>query len=417
MDNLTSSPPPSPSTPLMAMMAIPSFSWSTTITLLLCYLLLVRLLRFRRIHALEKKYASLMQDPYAMPYKTAHAILKLHMLNEMPYIHSLATQWALLKTYGIASGTKLLVQTRQLTSEAKVGKRAEDTGVLLVEILVGDIDSERGMRALSKINWLHGRYKKVISNDEMLHTLAMFILEPIRFIEKYEWRGLTQLEKVARFVYWREIGLRMGMQGIPGTLGELESWTERYEEREMVYAESNTLCADTTIELYLRGAPRWLHAFVRGVTCALLEERVLRAVGWGDPAPWVVGLVKGGLRARAWVIRHAFLPRLWDRDPVPKMGGDGRFYRDWFVFEPWYVKDNVWGRWMTWLGSKGRLSPGEGFKSTGYLPEELGPVEFEKVSKGPVREQAEAMSEYVAKGKEKGFGCPFAFKDELCWRK
>jgi hypothetical protein len=414
MDNLTSPTPSLPSTPIIP---LPSCSWSTTLILLLRYLLIVRALRFRRLHALKKKHAALLKDPYAMPYKTAHAILKLHMLSEMPYIHSLATQWALPKTYGIASGTKLLVQTRQLTSESKVGKRAEDTGVLLVEILVGDIDSERGMRALSKINWLHARYKKVISNDEMLHTLAMFVLEPIRFIQRYEWRGLTELERVARFVYWREIGLRMGMVGIPGSLGELEEWTERYEAEAMVFAESNRACADTTIELYLEGAPRWLHGFVRSVTCALLEERVLRAVGWADPPEWVVRLVVGTLRVRAWMIRHLFLPRLWDKDPVPKQGEDGRLYRNWFVFEPWYIKDNTWRRWMTWLGSKGRLCPGEDFKSTGYLPEELGPVEFEKASKEPVRKQAEAMREYVGKSEVKGFGCPFAFGDELCWRK
>jgi hypothetical protein len=51
------------------------------------------------------------------------------------------------------------------------------------------------------------------------------------------------------------------------------------------------------------------------------------------------------------------------------------------------------------------------------LPEELGPVEFEKASKEPVRKQAEAMREYVGKSEVKRFGCPFAFGDELCWRK
>jgi hypothetical protein len=48
-----------------------------------------------------------------------------------------------------------------------------------------------------------------------------------------------------------------------------------------------------------------------------------------------------------------------------------------------------------WLGSKRTLSFGTKFKSEGYLPEELGPLEFERASMEPVREQAVAMGEYT----------------------
>jgi hypothetical protein len=46
-----------------------------------------------------------------------------------------------------------------------------------------------------------------------------------------------------------------------------------------------------------------------------------------------------------------------------------------------------------WGGSKGTLSPGTQFKSEGYLREELGPLEFERASREPVREQAVAMGD------------------------
>jgi hypothetical protein len=65
--------------------------------------------------------------------------------------------------------TSLLVQTRQLTTEDKVGKRAEDTGVFIGEFIVGSVDSERGLRALSKMNWLHRRYGSKIGNEELTH--------------------------------------------------------------------------------------------------------------------------------------------------------------------------------------------------------------------------------------------------------
>jgi hypothetical protein len=379
------------------------------------YLLLVRYLRFRRLHRLERKYATLIEDPYAMSYKTAQEIRSLSLLNEMPFMSSLGGQGALLKTYTIASGTKLLVQTRQLSSEAKVAKRMEDTSVLGTEITMGDIDSERAMQALAKLNWLHSRYKKVISNEEMLHTLSVSMLEPIRYIDRFEWRRFTKLEKVATFVFWREIGLRMGIRDIPETVEALQEWTANYEKHAMVLSSDNRILADTFMALILRGKPKWAHRFLKNVNSALLEERVLRCLGWPDPPRWVAVLVESLLYTRAWMVRNLFLPRLRDIKRLPKMDADGRIYRKRYAFEPWYIKDNTWTRWSIWLRSKGKLSPGPDFKSNGYLPEELGPIEFEKMSKEPVKQQADAMREYIASADGKLVGCPFAFGDELCW--
>jgi len=100
------------------------------------------------------------------------------MLREAPWMYGFSTQMALIKTYAVAPGTGLLVATRQLTQESTVGKRAEDTGVILGQFLVGGLDSDRGMKALSKMNWLHRRYGNKIRRPEMLHTLAMFGLCP-----------------------------------------------------------------------------------------------------------------------------------------------------------------------------------------------------------------------------------------------
>jgi hypothetical protein len=47
---------------------------------------------------------------------------------------------------------------------------------------------------------MNARYSKAISNDEILHTLSVFMFEAIHFIEKYKWRRLVLLEKVARYI-------------------------------------------------------------------------------------------------------------------------------------------------------------------------------------------------------------------------
>ena len=386
------------------------YYWPTLLlSFALLYLTLVQLLRFRTVKKLQHTYAAYIKDPYSLDYQTAHKIMKSTMLHEFPWMFFFSTTFALINTYGIASGTPLLAQTRQLTSESTVGKRAEDTGVFLSEFVIGSIDSERGLRALSKVNWLHRRYGSKIGNAEMIHTLAMFVLEPQRWIERYEWRAMTELEKVAFLVYWKEIGNRMGIKDIPSTLEELEAWTEEFENEHMVYVDSNRLCAETTMNLYLRGVPGFLKNFARNAAYSLLDARVRLALGAPKSSWWIQSLATSILAIRGWMIRHLFLPRLHDKDPLPHEGPDGRLQRDLFAFEPWYVKNTMWQRWKTWLGSGGRLVPCPEYRSNGYLPEEVGPVEYEKISKEPVLKEVEAMKEYSAKGGAVGVGCPFSF--------
>lgn len=97
------------------------------------YLGLVQTLRYRSFRNLNKTYAAYLRDPYSLDYKTAHQIMKRVMLYEFPRMFAFGTQWALFETYTVATGTELLVQTRQLTSDSTVGKRTEDTVVLLTE--------------------------------------------------------------------------------------------------------------------------------------------------------------------------------------------------------------------------------------------------------------------------------------------
>jgi ER-bound oxygenase mpaB/B'/Rubber oxygenase, catalytic domain len=347
-----------------------------------------------------------------MDYKVAHEISKLHMLDEQKYLSAFSTQWALIRTFAVANGTKLLVRTRQLSSADRVGRRAEDTVVFLTEMMAGDIDSLRWMTALAKVNWMHTKYKKHISNDEMIFTMAVFVIEPIKFINRWGWRPLSEMERVSRFVFWKEIGKRMGIKNIPDTLEELEVWLEDYEEREMVYADSNTACANATLELFLRGVPGLFHKPMELVARALMEKRVLNALGWKQAPQMVVVLLEFSFLLRGWAIRNLFLPKLF-KTKLTKPSNDGRIYRDEYLLEPWYMKQDLWTRLRTWLGSYGRLHAGHEFGSRGYLPEEVGPPEFIEPSREKVLAQAEAMAEYASR--PNSGGCPFDFGGELVW--
>ncbi len=386
-------------------------SWGTLIlTLATVYLGLVQLLRFRALRRVEKKFAAYVEDPYRLNYKQAQEVMQLSLLYDMPFLFAFGTQWALIKSYGIASGTPLLVKTRQLVDTSKVGKRAEDTAVFIGEFLIGDIDSERGRLAISKLNWLHNRYQ--ILETDYVHTLALFVLEPQRWIDKYEWRPMTRLEKVAHFIYWREIGHRMGFGGIPATLEELEKWKVDYEKTHLYFIEENRMVTEATLNLFLRKVPPSLHGFVTALFISFIDEKkVLDAIGFPDPPAWASYLTYSFFRLRGFIIRYAFLPRRQKLDPLAKPGADGRLYRKakYVAFEPWYVSNTWVNRLGMLLKSGGSLAPGEDFQSRGFLPEELGPAGFEKLAKEPVRAQAKEMEEYIRQGGSAGVGCPFRF--------
>jgi hypothetical protein len=36
--------------------------------------------------------------------------------------------------------------------------------------------------------------KNLISNDDLLYTLSLFAIEPVRWVKRYEWREMTEME-------------------------------------------------------------------------------------------------------------------------------------------------------------------------------------------------------------------------------
>jgi len=66
-------------------------------------------------------------------------------------MYGFGLQWALLQTYAIAKGI-VLAQNWRLTSPEQIGIRAEGMKVMLSEFLVNPMDSDRGLKALAKLN-------------------------------------------------------------------------------------------------------------------------------------------------------------------------------------------------------------------------------------------------------------------------
>lgn len=396
------------------------------------YLGLVRLRRYANLRDLERQYPHLVADPSKMTYPEATAIQRVTSMHESPMLSKLALELALFQTCklprrigspllrltrfffvdAIPTISSLLLHTKRLTCPAAYGKRAEDTGVLLLETQVHGLDSERGSQALCRINWQHDRYGVKISRDDKLFTLCLFIYEPLRLIDEHDWRKTTPLEKQARFVFWREMGARMGITDIPKTSEELQAWRRDYQKEKMVYAESNAIVGDATIALFLRPYPRFMHAFMRQALIVLVPEPAREAFGWPRSRPrFLYALIPALLALRAFIVRRFRLPRSRSdpgdfglSDPKnTRVGADGvtRYLRTNWFFEPLYCSPTFFNRLWRFLGYQ--VPDGKRFQPEGYALPACGPSDLEKRGSEEVKANAEKMRLAAKNG-----ACPFA---------
>ena len=185
-----------------------------------------------------------------------------------------------------------MVATGELSDPKLSSKRAADTGVLLTEIILNKPRSTRNLDAIARMNWLHDRYRKAgkISDDDMLYTLSLFVLEPMRWTERIEWRTLSDLERCALAVYWKRLGEVMdipcdvlpsantGWRDALHWLEELEAWSKAYDEKNTVADEHNRTLALATIRIGLTNVPRIFHGVGLQFVAALLDQNLRRAM-------------------------------------------------------------------------------------------------------------------------------------------
>ncbi|KAI5261092.1 hypothetical protein E4T47_09517 [Aureobasidium subglaciale] len=314
---------------------------------------------------------------------------------EFPFIAQKALEFALFRTYGIPSISGLLMHTKQLSSKANSSKRMTDTSILMLEVIKNPPGSKRATEALARTNFLHSLYGAKISNDDMLYTLGLFLLEPVRWINKHEWRQLTNTELAAMGLFWLKVGegMKIDLSCLPGQktgwkdglqfMKELEKWSDDYEEKHMVPAESNKLTADHTTDLLLYAVPDALKDAGRKVVSALMDSRLQKAMLYNDPPAMLQWLVDTGLTTRKLILRNLVLPRPFSQRKQIIADGvneNGKVHKLIWDTEPWYVEPTFANRWclqswIDWLA--GRPIPGdEGdkFFPQGYKSAVMGPA-------------------------------------------
>ncbi|KAF2995163.1 hypothetical protein E8E14_001705 [Neopestalotiopsis sp. 37M] len=400
-------------------------SWKTTaISLGVGYLVLVQALRFQREKSMRKRYgypdrASL----HKMTVEDAQKIIKELSSLEFPFTNETSLQFALFKTYGVESISRLLLATRNLTDPVNSLKRYEDTAVIIGEFMANPPNSVRATTSVARMNWLHSKYIKSgqISNADLLYTLSVFMTEPERFTRLYEWRPLNDMEYCAYGTFWKSIGDAMGIR-YDGYLAKTEwtdgldfahdvaQWAKSYEVTAFVPSEISNKPAIALIPMITYWLPRPMLKFTHECVHVLLGDRVREAFMLPEPGISAAAFIYTSLWARRFFLRNFTLPRLTalKRHNESTDSVDEPLLLNWsYGNYPFYIKPTIWNRWgpkawAVWM--YGGTLPGDNPKehlAKGYNFVDLGPVN--RMGKG-----AEEMKTDFERLKSKGMGgCPF----------
>lgn len=263
----------------------------------------------------------------------------------------------------------------------RVGKRYADTTVLVGEFLVNDIDSERACVALNRMNWIHSRYS-AIKMDQMVYTLCLLTCEALQWIDKYDWRQTTELEKHASWVFWYEVGRRMGLTDVPTSFEACAKFIEDFEEKNMFPSKDNAVIAKGVFALYASTVPAFLAPVVRAVITAFMESRLSGA--FKLPAHPIHSVLQSFLRfllaVRAQFVRHFMLPRYSTRQVFGEENAAGYRPMKFWEIEPWYVDSAkscswIYRKYTRFFGLP--LAGDAKYKPEGYKLQEIGPIYLE----------------------------------------
>ncbi|KAI1658972.1 hypothetical protein F4813DRAFT_355277 [Daldinia decipiens] len=299
---------------------------------------------------------------------------------------------------------------------------------------------------------INAAYRKSgkVREDDMLYTLAALATQPVRLINAWEWRNLTDAELCAIGVLYRALAeafdidwkkqfadmaqkekasqavsifgkVSVDLNNTDSTspysgltfFHSLSAWQQLYENQAMRHMPANHFLAATAIDLLLWGVPGvYLKRVTTRFLVALMDDHLRIAVGY--PAPSVIYriCVKTILTSRKLALLYLSLPRPdfltiqptrvmdskvsypQDNSPDGVLKQQSRTILTSYVAAPYYVKPTIWNRWgpgAWWWWCLGHPLPAQNdqhFIPEGYLIPEIGPRQGKTATAQAREEQA-----------------------------
>jgi len=233
------------------------------------------------------------------PIKDHCRIVHLMTGYEFPWDVVRSLEVALMRTFCSPRISGLLHRTGEFRKHGQ--KRYDDTALLVAEFMQNGYDSGRGRFAINHMNKIHGFYK--IENDDFLFVLSTFIFLPIHWIDAYGWRKTTENERQALLYFFKEVGERMNIKNIPCSLDKFQKFVSEYEDKNFIHVDSNHAVGNATVNIVKGWMPFFAKPFVLPVMKCLLDENMLRALGYSFPTRFLKASVKATMRLRALSLR------------------------------------------------------------------------------------------------------------------
>jgi hypothetical protein len=233
------------------------------------------------------------------PVKDHCRIIHLMTGYEFPWDVVRSLEVALMRTFCSPAVSHLLHRTGEFRKHGQ--KRYDDTALLVAEFMQNGYESEKGARAIAHTNKIHGFYK--IANDDFLFVLSTFIFLPIQWIDAYGWRKTTENEREALYYFFKEVGQRMNIKNIPGSLNDFKKFADDYEKKNFVFEETNRAVGNATVNIVKGWMPFFGKPFVLPVMKCLLDEGMTKALGYSSPPALLKSSVNAAMKLRAACLR------------------------------------------------------------------------------------------------------------------
>ena len=196
---------------------------------------------------------------------------------EFPWESQRASDLALFHTFAVPAIGELLARTGEFTERTE--KRYDDTAIVLVEagkVIGGSTDDATAIR---RLNRMHGAYD--IPNDQMLYVLTTFVVVTRRFIDRYGYRSLNEVEVESMVRYWQRMGQLMGIRDIPEDYHGFAAYLDAYEEAHFGFSAGGRAVSDAVLT-HSSSPASPLRPLVRSIWVAMLAPNVRSALRYHD---------------------------------------------------------------------------------------------------------------------------------------
>ncbi|MFG2040116.1 oxygenase MpaB family protein [Dactylosporangium sp. NPDC048998] len=228
-------------------------------------------------------------------------IHRLTLCEEFPWDMRLAFNLAFNRSFALPRVARLLVETGEILRSPR--KRADDTGIIMYEILLNGVDHPRGRLALRRLNEAHRRFE--LDNGDSVYVLAALVVIPMRWLQRYGWRPAAAHEREAAAVFYREVGRRIGVRDIPAGYAAFAEFFDAYEREHLHHTPEAERIERATRDLLRGRIPGPLRGAADALIGALYDEPLRAAYAVPRPPLWARAGLHLALRTRARLLRLA----------------------------------------------------------------------------------------------------------------